>query len=92
MMEAGLPKKSHLGRSLIDKVAENLNVPHSRDLWAAAQIPFYSNFIDRTNRSLIEVAEFLQSHPKIRKSIGLIRIHMPTIIGKSQVIRLLVVL
>ena len=62
------PQKSHLGRSLIDKVAENLNVPHSRDLWrTAAQIPFYSNFIDRTNQSLIEVAEFLQSHPKIRK-------------------------
>ena len=48
------PQKSHLGRSLIDKVAENLNVPHSRDLWrTAAQIHFYSNFIDRTNQSLL---------------------------------------
>ena len=56
----GLPQKIILADHSSIKLLKT-NVPHSRDLWrTAAQITFYSNFIDRTNQSLIEVAEFLQ--------------------------------
>jgi len=68
MGSAVFPKNSPIGLEIKQKAEEYLNKPFSRDIERMAeQIPFYNNFIDRTNQSQEEVVNFLESHPKIKK-------------------------
>ena len=68
MGSLAFPKSSALGRELLQKTSELICPPFSRDLLRMAeQISNYENFIDRTNLSLIKVAEFLETHPKVAK-------------------------
>ena len=74
MGSAVFPQSSTLGLEIKRKAVEYSTRPYTRDMQRTAeQIPFYNNFIDRTNQSQEEVVHFLQSHPKVKKSSGLIR-------------------
>ena len=62
------PQSSTLGKNLFEQTKGKICSPYSRDqLRMAEQIPFYNNFIKRSNASAMQVAEFLQKHPKIKK-------------------------
>lgn len=60
------PKKSSLGRELLEQTADRICPPFERDLLRMAeQIQHYDNFIETTNRSLIKIVDFLESHEKV---------------------------
>jgi cystathionine gamma-synthase len=68
MGSAVFPKSSTLGLEIKRKAVEYSTRPFIRDMERTAeQIPFYNNFIDRTNQSQEEIVNFLQSHPKVKK-------------------------
>ena len=61
------PASSSKGRTLMERVAQNLTPPFRRDLLRMSeQIHFYSSFIEKTNATLIQVAQFLSGHEKIK--------------------------
>jgi cystathionine gamma-synthase len=60
------PKKSSTGRELLEQTNERICQPFERDLLRMAeQIQHYDNFIETTNRSLIKIVDFLESHEKV---------------------------
>ena len=60
------PKGSSLGRELLAQTADRICPPFERDLLRMAeQIEHYDNFIETTNRSLVKIVDFLESHEKI---------------------------
>ena len=62
------PESSEKGRILMTRVAQTRTPPFSRDLLRMAeQIPFYSSFIEKTNANLMQVADFLLGHDKIKR-------------------------
>ena len=61
------PASSSKGRILMERVAQIRTPPFRRDLLRMAeQIPFYSSFIETTNATLMQVAQFLSGHEKIK--------------------------
>ena len=61
------PGHSSLGRALIEPTARLVCPPFERDLLRMAeQVGGYEEFIETTNRSLIKVVEFLESHPGVK--------------------------
>ena len=61
------PESSSKGRILMKRVAQIRTPPFRRDLLRMAeQIPFYSSFIETTNATLMQVAQFLSGHEKIK--------------------------
>ena len=68
MGSAVFPKKSALGLEIKELASQYRTKPFQRDMERTAeQIPFYNNFIEKTNASQLEMVEFLLSHPKIKK-------------------------
>ena len=68
MGSLAFPKSSTLGKNLFEQTKSKICPPYSRDLVRMAeQIPFYNDFIKRSNASAMRVAEYLQKHPKIKK-------------------------
>ena len=67
MGSLAFPRNSSRGRALFDSIRNKICPPYHRDLLRMAeQIPHYEDFIAKTNRASMEVARFLQSHPKIQ--------------------------
>ena len=67
MGSLAFPRSSKLGRELFEVTQSIICPPYSRDLTRMAeQIPYYDNFIERVNAQTLEVAEFLQNHPKVK--------------------------
>jgi cystathionine gamma-synthase len=67
MGSLAFPRTSKLGRELFEVTQSIICPPYSRDLTRMAeQIPYYDNFIERVNAQTLEVAEFLQNHPKVK--------------------------
>ena len=67
MGSAVFPQKSSLGLEIKQLTSQFITKPFHRDIERTAeQIPFYNNFIERTNASQQEMVEFLLSHPKIK--------------------------
>ena len=68
MGSAVFPKKSAVGLKIKELALQYRTKPFQQDMERTAeQIPFYDNFIERTNESQQEIVEFLLSHPKIKK-------------------------
>ena len=62
------PSFSQLGLAVKEDTKKLLTKPFSKDLERLAeQIPYYENFISRTNESQSVIVEFLKSHSKIKK-------------------------
>ena len=62
------PDKSKIGRSLFESIEKNICPPFHRDLLRLCeQLPYYSSFVEKTNRSLLQVADFLQRSDAIKK-------------------------
>ena len=62
------PTHSDKGMALKMTVSEMITCPFHKDMERMAeQIPYYDNFIDRTNQSQLEIVEYLNSHPKIKR-------------------------
>ena len=60
------PEGSSLGRELMVQTADRICPPFKRDLLRMAeQIEHYENFIETTNRSLVKIVDFLESHEKV---------------------------
>ena len=67
MGSAVFPKESPLGLEIKETAIKYSTKPFYRDIERMAeQIPFYNNFIDKTNQSQAEIVTFLKSHPKIK--------------------------
>ena len=67
MGSLAFPRSSQLGRALFEPTKKRIAKPYIRDLIRMAeQIPFYDSFIDQINSQTMQVAEFLQQHPKIK--------------------------
>ena len=68
MGSAVFPKDSSLGVEIKSMASEYITKPFYRDMERTAeQIPFYNNFIEKTNASQLELTEFLNSHNKVKK-------------------------
>lgn len=68
MGSAVFPTHSEKGMALKTTVSELITCPFYKDMERMAeQIPYYDNFIDRTNQSQLEIVEYLNSHPKIKR-------------------------
>ncbi len=62
------PKASGLGRELMSTTQGSVIPPFRRDLHRLEeQISFYDDFVERVNRSTLQVADFLLGHPKVKK-------------------------
>lgn len=60
------PQNSCLGRELLEETNDRICLPFERDLLRMAeQIEHYDDFIETTNRSLIKIVDFLESHEKV---------------------------
>ena len=68
MGSLAFPRSSILGQQLRHPTSQLICPPHRRDLVRMAeQIPFYKHFIMQANANAMEVARFLQNHPRIKK-------------------------
>lgn len=66
MGSAVFPKSSAKGMEIKKSASKLITAPFSKDTERMAeQIPFYDNFIERTNDSQNEIVEFLNSHNKV---------------------------
>lgn len=66
MGSAVFPKSSVKGMAIKETAINLITAPFSKDAERMAeQIPFYDNFIDRTNNTQLEIVEFLNSHAKV---------------------------
>jgi len=65
---AVFPKTSSLGLEIKENIQNYLAPPFQKDMERLAeQIPFYENFIEKTNQAQMEMVDFLSAHPKIEK-------------------------
>ena len=65
---AVFPKTSSLGLEIKENIQNYLAPPFKKDMERLAeQIPFYENFIEKTNQAQMEMVDFLSAHPKIEK-------------------------
>ncbi len=68
MGSLAFPRSSSAGRELFEEVSGVVCPPYRGDLLRLAeQVPFYEDFIDRSNASSMEVAQFLLRHPAVKK-------------------------
>ena len=62
------PKHSNVHGELIDRVRHYIAPPYSRDLRRLAfEMRHYPDLVEHTNKNLMELAMFLQSHPSVKK-------------------------
>lgn len=62
------PDHSKLGAELFESTKKIISPPFERDLLRLCeQLPFYPKFVEKTNKTLIQVVEFLESHAGIKK-------------------------
>ena len=62
------PNNSTVNDTCIDKVRHYIASPYSRDLARLAfEMRHYVDLVERTNKNLMELATFLESHPAIKK-------------------------
>jgi cystathionine gamma-synthase len=62
------PKNSTFQDGWIDRVRRYIAPPYSRDLARLAfEMSHYPNFVERTNKNIMELATFLKSHPAVKK-------------------------
>ena len=62
------PKKSTVHNIWIDRIRHYIAPPYSRDLARIAfEMGHYPDLIERTNKNLMELATYLESHPSIKK-------------------------
>ena len=68
MGSLAFPQCSKLGKELFLRTEELICPPYHRDiLRMAEQIPFYDHFIESANKNALQVAEFLENHPGVKK-------------------------
>jgi cystathionine gamma-synthase len=61
------PQHSARGRKLMPLTRGYISEPFQRDLHRMAeQIPFYESFIQQTNASTLQVAQYLENHPNVK--------------------------
>jgi len=61
------PQHSARGRKLMPLTRGYISEPFLRDLnRMAEQIPFYESFIQQTNASTLQVAQYLENHPNVK--------------------------
>jgi cystathionine gamma-synthase len=66
MGSLAFPTSSTKGQNLLEKTSQLICPPYSRDLVRMAeQIPFYNHFIEQVNANTMEVANFLEGHPRV---------------------------
>ncbi len=62
------PEHSKIGKELFEATKETICPPFDRDLLRLCeQLPHYPSFVEKTNRSLLEVVEFLESSNSVKK-------------------------
>ena len=62
------PDHSQLGSELFESTNNYLHPPFKRDLLhLCEQLPYYPEFVQKTNNTLIQVVDFLESHPRVKK-------------------------
>lgn len=62
------PKSSTVHEAWIDKVRHYIAPPYSRDLGRLAfEMRHYPQLVEHTNKNLMELATFLESHPSVKK-------------------------
>ncbi|MEJ6524590.1 MAG: PLP-dependent transferase [Opitutales bacterium] len=62
------PDHSKLGTELFESTKSLICPPFKRDLLRLCeQLPNYPKFVEKTNQTLIQVVEFLESHPAVKK-------------------------
>ena len=68
MGSLAFPTSSSKGQNLLEKTKQLICPPYQRDLVRMAeQIPFYNHFIEQVNANTLEVANFLENHPRVTK-------------------------
>jgi cystathionine gamma-synthase len=66
MGSLAFPTSSTKGQNLLEKTRQLICPPYSRDLVRMTeQIPFYNHFIEQVNANTMEVANFLERHPRV---------------------------
>ena len=62
------PEHSRIGNEIFEDTKKSICPPFKRDLLRLCeQLPYYPNFVETTNQSLLNVVEFLQSSDKVKK-------------------------
>ena len=62
------PEHSRIGNEIFEDTKKSICPPFKRDLLRLCeQLPYYPNFVEKTNQSLLSVVEFLQSTDKVKK-------------------------
>ena len=62
------PEHSQKGQELFNETAKTISPPFERDLLRLCeQLPLYPSFVKETNRSLIQVVDFLESNNLVQK-------------------------
>ena len=62
------PDHSQIGRELFDETARTICPPFERDLLRLCeQLPLYPSFVEKTNQSLLQIVDFLESNNSIEK-------------------------